>query len=142
MVAYIWPIALVVLSNLIYNICANSFPSGINPFAALTITYLVAAVASFAMYYSTKEERSGLLLEYAKANWVPYVFGLCLVGLESGYIFVYKAGWPISSAYIIIAAILSAFLILVGVFLYKEPISWNKILGIAICILGLWFIQK
>lgn len=142
MIAYIWPIALIVLSNLFYNICAKSFPSVMNPFAALTITYIVAAVASLVLYFLTREEKSALLLEYAKANWVPYAFGLCLLGLEAGFIYTYKAGWPISSAYIITSAFLAILLIVVGYLLYKEPISWNKIVGVAVCLLGLWIINS
>ena len=46
MLSYVWPIGLVVLSNVVYQICAKSIPSEINPFASLTITYVVAAIAS------------------------------------------------------------------------------------------------
>ena len=94
------------------------------------------------MYFLTKDEKSGLLLEYAKANWVPFVFGLCLLGLEAGFIYTYKSGWPISSAYIVTSAFLSILLIVVGFLLYNEPISWNKIVGVAVCLLGLWIINK
>jgi drug/metabolite transporter (DMT)-like permease len=130
------------LSNLFYNICAKSFPSALNPFAALTITYVVAALAALILYFLTRDDKSGLLLEYAKANWVPYVFGLCLLGLEAGFIFVYKAGWPIGSAYIVMSAFLSILLIIVGFLFYKEPINWNKIVGVAVCLLGLWIINR
>ncbi len=41
MISYIWPIALVVFSNVVYQICAKSVPSGMNPLASLTVTYLV-----------------------------------------------------------------------------------------------------
>ena len=44
--AYIWPIALVVASNVVYQICAKSIPGDLNPFASLTVTYLVGAAAS------------------------------------------------------------------------------------------------
>lgn len=32
---YVWPIALVVLSNVVYQICAKSVLDGMNPFASL-----------------------------------------------------------------------------------------------------------
>ena len=35
----VWPLALVVASNVAYQICAKSVPGGMNPFASLTITY-------------------------------------------------------------------------------------------------------
>lgn len=44
--SYIWPIALVVFSNVLYQVCAKSVPAKMNPYASLTITYLVGALVS------------------------------------------------------------------------------------------------
>ena len=51
MTAYIWSIALVVLSNVVYQICVKSVPKEMNPFASLTVTYLVAAAASAILFF-------------------------------------------------------------------------------------------
>lgn len=51
MFSYIWPIALVVLSNVVYQICSKSVPSSINPLASLTVTYLVSALTCGILYY-------------------------------------------------------------------------------------------
>ena len=80
---YIWPIALVVFSNVIYQICAKSVPEGMNPLASLTITYLVAAAVSGILYFSLSKDPN-LIHEYSKTNWVPFAFGFVLVGLEVG----------------------------------------------------------
>lgn len=40
------PVLIVVLSNTFYNICTKSTPEDLNPFASLSITYLVGAVIS------------------------------------------------------------------------------------------------
>ncbi len=50
MFKYVWPIALVVLSNVFYQICAKSVPEGINPLASLTVTYVIGAVTSFIFF--------------------------------------------------------------------------------------------
>ena len=42
MFSYIWPIALVVLSNTLYQITAKSVPEGMTPLASLTVPYLIA----------------------------------------------------------------------------------------------------
>ena len=51
MFSYIWPVALVVISNTLYQVCAKSVPEGMNPLASLTVTYLIGAVVSCALYY-------------------------------------------------------------------------------------------
>ena len=45
--AYVWPMVLVVTSNILYQICTRSTPKGVNPFASLVVTYLVGAAVSF-----------------------------------------------------------------------------------------------
>ena len=140
MLNYIWPIALVVLSNVMYQICAKKVPNSIDPFASLTITYLVGAATSVLMYFLLNKQ-SNLIKEVTKANWAPFLFGIVIVGLEVGWIYVYKAGWQVSVAPIVQSAIVAVILIFVGFALYKEALTWNKLLGIAICLLGMFLIN-
>ena len=137
---YIWPLGLVVLSNVFYQICAKSVPEGMNPLASLTITYLVGASASIILYYVLNKD-ANILTEYSKVNWAPFALGMVIVGLEVGYIYAFKAGWPVSTAQIVQAAVLAVILIFVGYLLYKESITWNKIIGIIVCLGGLVLIN-
>lgn len=140
MFSYVWPIALVVLSNVVYQICAKSVPEGMNPFASLTITYLVGAVASGILYYVLGDSGS-LVREYQKLNWAPFVLGIVIVGLEAGFIYAYKAGWQVSTASIVQSSFLVIALIFIGYVLYHEALTWNKLVGVAICLVGLVFIN-
>lgn len=83
MIAYIWPIALVVASNIIYHICSKSVPRDINPFASLTVTYLIGAIACAILYF-TVGRGGNPVKELAKLNWAPFVLGIVIVGLEAG----------------------------------------------------------
>lgn len=56
MINYLWPLALAVLSNVFYQICAKSVPEGMNPLASLTITYVIGAVSSFVLYYALNRD--------------------------------------------------------------------------------------
>ena len=141
MFSYVWPMALVVLSNTAYQICAKSVPGGMNPFASLTVTYLVGALASGLLYVALGDG-GNILQEYTKLNWAPFVLGLVIVGLEVGWIYAYMAGWPVSTAFIFQSAILAGFLLMVGRMLYQEPVTLNKIIGIIICLIGLYFLSR
>ena len=136
MIPYIWPLALVVFSNVLYQICAKSVPEDMSPLASLTVTYLVGALASAVLYYALGHEGS-LLREYGRLNWAPVVLGLVIVGLEVGCIYAYKAGWQVSLFMIVESSFLAVALIFVGLLLYHEALSWNKLLGVAICLAGL-----
>lgn len=137
---YVWPLALVVLSNVLYQICAKSVPDGVNPLASLTITYLTGAITSMILYYALNKD-ANIILEYKKINWAPFVLGISIVGLEVGYIYAYKAGWPVSTAQIVQASVLAVILIFVGYLIYHEEITWNKIVGIIVCLAGLGLIN-
>lgn len=132
--------ALLVLSNTVYQICAKSVPEGMNPFASLMVTYLVGAVASAVLYFALGNE-NGLAKEFSKLNWAPFVLGIVIVGLEAGWIFAYKAGWQVSVGFIVQSAFLAVTLLVVGFFLYHEALTWNKLLGVAVCLAGLIIIN-
>ena len=128
--------ALLVLSNTVYQICAKSVPDGADPMAVLTVTYAVGAVASAALYFALN--RGGdLVREYGKLNWAPFVLGIVIVGLEAGWIYAYKAGWEVSVGFIVQSAFLAVTLMIVGYLMYRETLTWNKLAGAAICMIGL-----
>lgn len=136
--AMFWPIALVVFSNIIYQICANEVPRDMDAMASMTITYIVGAVCSAIMYF-VMNRNGNLLQEYTKMNWAPIILGVSVVGLEVGFIYAYKNGWAVSTASIIQSSFLAVALIVVGGVLYHETITANKIIGIVICLVGLYY---
>ena len=111
-----------------------------NPFASLIITYLVGAAVAFIMFLILGDSRD-ILTELKKANWTSFVLGIVLVGLEVGFIYAYKASWKVSAAQIVTSSILGVILIIVGYVGYKEAITWNKIVGVIVCLAGLGLIN-
>ena len=140
MFSYIWPIALVILSNTLYQVCAKSVPEGMNPLASLTITYLIGAVLSCALYYILNRD-ANLFREIRLTNWAPIVLGIVIVGLEVGFIYAFRAGWQVSVAQIVSSAVVAVMMIFVGYLLYHEAVTWHKIVGIIICLAGLVLIN-
>ena len=135
------PIGLVVLSNIGYQICAKCVPNSVNPLASLTVSYAIAAVFSGVLYY-VLYRNGNLLREYGQMNWSSIVLGLVVVGLEVGFLFAFQHGWKVSTAAIVTSSFLGVALIFVGYFLFHEELTWNKLVGIAICLVGLAFINK
>ena len=137
----LWPIALIVFSNIVYQICAKGVPKNMDAMASMTITYLVGAVCSAVMFF-VMNKNGNLLQEYTKMNMAPIFLGVSVVGLEVGFIYAYKNGWAVSTASIVQSAFLAVALIIVGAVLYHEAITANKVIGIVICLIGLYFINK
>lgn len=140
MFSYIWPVALVVLANVFYQITAKSVPDKIDPLASVTVTYVVAAIASGILYFVINRD-ADLMREYGNLNWAPFMLGIVIIGLEAGMIYAYKAGWSVSMLVVTQSTIVAIAMIFVGSILYKEPITWNKVAGIAACLVGLTLIN-
>ena len=95
---------------------------------------------SLVLYYILGKD-ANIIREYKHINWAPFVLGFVIVGLEVGYIYAYKAGWQVSTAQIVQAALVAIILVFVGYGLYHEALTLKKIAGILICLGGLALIN-
>ena len=126
--------------ELLYNICTKSIPEGANTFGTLTVTYLVGAALSAVLFLASVKP-AGVSGEISKINWTAFVLGLAIVGLEAGYVFLYRAGWKVSSGALTANICLAVALLIIGHFLYRESISVKQAAGIIVCGLGLFLIN-
>ena len=136
---YIWPVFLILGSNIAYNLMTKSTPAQVNPFASLTVTYLVAAVFSFILLLFSSSGHP--LADFREVNWTGIVLGMAIVGLELGYICLYRAGWNISVGSLVANVLLAACLLVIGLVVFKEAVGVKQMLGIAVCLCGLVLIN-
>ena len=138
--ATVYPILIIVASNVLYNVVTKSTPDKINAFASLTVSYAVGAAVSFVIFLITAKGKN-LFAEFHKANWATFVLGLVIVGLELGYILAYRNGWKMNVLSVTANIILAAALIAVSLIFYKESITPRQIVGVALCAGGLALIS-
>ncbi len=134
-----WPLALVVLSGVSYQVSAKELSEGLHFAAALVITYLVASASSFVIYLLTgkKGERLKGMMSF---NPAALILGLTIAFIEVGTLYMYKAGWTVNSSFIVTNALVILGLILTGAVLYGEKLSKRQSLGIAVSFLGICLI--
>ena len=137
----LWPVLVVVGANTIYNISTKSTPANVNAFASLAMTYVMAALSSVVLFFLTSDSKN-LLAELAKTNWTAYALGIAIIGLEFGYICIYRAGWKIGVASLVANISLACVLLVVGYFFYKEVITLKQLLGMGVCAIGLMLIVR
>lgn len=137
----LWPVLVVVGANTIYNISTKSTPANVNAFASLAMTYVMATLSSVVLFFLTSDSKN-LLAELAKTNWTAYALGIAIIGLEFGYICIYRAGWKIGVASLVANISLACVLLVVGYFFYKEVITLKQLLGMGVCAIGLMLIVK
>ncbi len=74
MFMYVFSIALIVASNIVYHISQKSTPGKANPFSALLVAYLIASLltALALVFYRTDE---GYIQSFKALNWTSIVLG-------------------------------------------------------------------
>ena len=50
--------------------------------------------------------------------------------------------WAVNTGYIVHSSLIAVGLLIAGYVLFREPITVNKVIGIVICMIGLYFINK
>lgn len=138
---YYLPIILIITANVFYNICTKSTPAAANPFLSLLITYLVAAVITFILMLITGLNEN-ITVAFKNLNWTSYALGVAVVALEFGYITAYRVGWNISIGSVVANISLAILLIPIGILFYNEILTTNHLVGIALCLAGLFFINR
>lgn len=137
----LWPIAVVVAANVFYNLIAKLTPGSVNAFASLTVTYLVAALASIGLFFLTSSNKH-FFDEVAKTDWTALAFGLAIVGLEFGYLWIYRVGWKLSTASLVANICLALVLVAIGTLVWRETFTPMQALGVVLCCVGLYFIAR
>lgn len=132
---YYFPIVFIVLSNVLYDISAKSFPEKINAIAGMSIYYSVAAVISVVLFFITSGNKN-LLKELKRINWATFSLALGCTGLDLGYVLAFRAGWDISFASLVCNILIAISLIFVGVVFYHEIINKKHVAGILLCLTG------
>ena len=138
--ATIYPILIIVGSNVLYNVVTKNTPEKVNTFASLAVTYAVGAAASFLIFFVTAKEKN-FLAALRGANWTTFALGVVIVGLEAGYLLAYRNGWKMNVLSVTANIILAIALIAVSLIFYRESITLKQLAGVALCIGGLALIS-
>lgn len=132
----IWPLFLIVGSNLAYHLATRGAAKDVNPFAALVVAYAIAAVASLALFFATCRG-AALGAQVRSLNWANYAIGLAIIGLEGGFLCLYRAGWSASVGPIVTYSAVAVLLLLVGALFLGEHVGWKQVAGVALCLVGI-----
>ena len=132
---YIAPLILVIFSNTMYHLISKRTPATVNPFAALVVTYGTALVGSVVLLLLTK--KASIHEEISNLKAVNYIMGLIIIGVEGGYMLMYKKGWEVSKGSLIANICIAVILVFMGAVLFHEKLNITKMIGMIICIIGI-----
>ncbi len=136
MFLFYFSITLAICSSALYHFVAKSTPSNVNFTVSLLVTYAVAFAVTLLTFFFFPA-KNGITAELKQLNWASIGLAVAIVGIEFGFLLVYRSGWNLGIAAVLTNVIASLILLPVAIFLFKDKISWVNIAGIFVCLAGL-----
>jgi multidrug transporter EmrE-like cation transporter len=133
---FYFSITLAILSGALYHFSAKSVPSNINFAISLIVTYAVALGITLILALLLPAE-SGFASELKKLNWASFLLAIAVVGIEFGFLLVYRSGWDLGIAAVLSNVVASLILVPVAIFIFKDKLNWVNVVGIFVCLAGL-----
>jgi drug/metabolite transporter (DMT)-like permease len=136
----IW-LSLAIAATVAYHVVLKMTPAGANPLLSLMVTYgavalLFAAVLAFGP--GTFEWRQ----ELRSLNWTALALALAIIGLDLGFILLYRTGFEVSLGALVTQTAAAMLLVGIGLLVFREKLSLANGFGIALCLAGLWLVNR
>ena len=132
---FYFSITLAIASSALYHFVAKSTPANVNFTVSLLVTYGVAFVATLFTFFFFPT--SSVVSELKQLNWASVGLAIAVMGIEFGYLLMYRAGWNLGIAAVLVTVLASLILVPVALFVFKDKLSWVNIAGILVCLAGL-----
>jgi drug/metabolite transporter (DMT)-like permease len=129
-------ISLAIISSAVYHFSQKQIPPEANPVVSLIVTYVAALLLCLALLYFVPPD-GGLLASIRTLNWSTYLLALSIVGLEAGFLLVYRSGWNLGLAAVLVNVVASLILVPVALLYFKDRLTWINVVGILVCLVGL-----
>jgi drug/metabolite transporter (DMT)-like permease len=136
MFLFYFSITLAILSSALYHLSQKATPVDVNPAVAILMTYAVAFCLTLLIFFFNPT-KIGFLAEVRQLNWASYLLAFSIVGLEVGFLLVYRSGWNLGIAAVLANVVASLLLVPIALFVFKQRLSPVNIIGILVCLAGL-----
>ena len=136
----VW-LTLAVVATVGYHLVLKVTPAGVNPILSLAATYAVVAVLLSAAYLlapTAMSLREGVRL----LNWTVLGLAAAIILLDIGFLMLYRSGFDVSLGQLVTQSAASLILLGLGVWLFREKLNVANLAGIALCVVGLWLINR
>jgi drug/metabolite transporter (DMT)-like permease len=138
---YVMSMVVLVLSVASYQFAAKFIPQTLSSWHVLTIVYIIGLVLSLIAGLIDSSKQT-LLETLRGSNWAVFVLGFAVVGIETGYLLAFRAGWKLNITGVFSNAAAAILIFPIGVFILKERMTTLNIVGLVIAVIGLFLIVR
>jgi drug/metabolite transporter (DMT)-like permease len=138
---YAASMVLIVVSGVLYQLFQKKIAPQANPALSLVVSYAISSALAF-MLFALFPLRKPLLEGLKELNVFSLVIALPIVGIELGYLLLYRNGGRLSLSMSLTSTCTTLLLLGIGIFVLGEPLAPKKLIGVACCLVGVFFLQS
>ena len=128
------PLVIALGGVVLYHLAQKSVPGDAATFVVIGLAYAVGLATCVAVVLASGTPVG----ETVRAAWRPAVgVGLGALTIEAGFLLAYRAGWPLSSAGLIVNVAAAVVLLAVGLVVLRETLTAQQWVGVGACVVGL-----
>lgn len=137
-----WPwLTLAIAATVAYHLVLKLTPVGVNPWLSLMVTYALVAVVFGAMFLLSPGD-GGWREELGRLNWTAPALAIAIVGLDLGFMLLYRSGFEVSLGALVTQTAAGLLLLVVGIAFFSEKLSLTNVAGLVLCVVGLWLVHR
>jgi multidrug transporter EmrE-like cation transporter len=134
-------LSLAILCTVAYHLVLKLTPAGAHPLLSLMVTYALVTLlfgAALLVAPAGFEWRQ----ELRQLNWTALALAVAIVGLDLGFLYLYRGGFDVSLGALVTQSAAALLLLVIGVAAFRERLSTANVLGLALCVVGLWLVNR
>ena len=112
-----------------------------NPLLSLLVTYALVTTL-FGVFLLAAPGEFEWRQEVRQLNRTALALAVAIVGLDLGFLFLYRGGYAVSLGALVTQSAAAMLLLCVGVAVFRERLSLANAAGIVLCIAGLWLVNR
>jgi uncharacterized membrane protein len=134
-------LSIAILCTVGYHLVLKVTPAGVNPLLSLMLTYAVVTVA-FGVILLAAPGAFEWRQELRQLNWTALALAVVIVGLDLGFLYLYRGGFEVSLGALVTQSAAAMLLLAIGVAAFREKLSAANVAGLVLCLLGLWLVNR
>jgi multidrug transporter EmrE-like cation transporter len=134
-------LALAIVCTVGYHLVLKLTPAGVNPLLSLLVTYALVT-GLFGAILLVAPGGFEWKQEVRQINWTALALAAVIVGLDLGFLFLYRSGFEVSLGALVTQSAAAMLLLVIGVAVFREKLSAANAAGLVLCLVGLWLLNR
>ena len=134
-------LSLAIVCTVGYHLVLKLTPAGVNPLLSLLVTYALVTTL-FGAFLLAAPGEFAWRQEIRELNWTALALAVAIVGLDLGFLFLYRSGYAVSLGALVTQSAAALLLLGIGVAVFREKLTVANVAGLALCLVGLWLVHR